>query len=282
MRNIVVSGCSFSAWKKGWVGEPYSSWPYHIPLDGETLHNVSLSGSGNYIVSLNAISLVDDLIKKGTAPKDIYVVIQWTGIFRPTVFNTEYKKRPVNFKSSYSDFPLKSKNTPGFIEPGAWKREEYWANYFTNYFTAGQATVDTLDCILKTQWYLKSKGVEYTMFTGWDIFTSNSLPMWIGQDIIASPSQFTGGKYNNIDHVVTPTECEWTKSFWEMVDFNKFWFFENKDFKLGGLTQWTQANLPQHEWYKNFPNDPHPSLKAHKKFALEIIHPRINEWRKND
>ena len=157
-RNVVASGCSFSAWTSG--NAFYDAWPYHINKEDISLHNVSISGSGNDIIALNTIVMVEDLLKQGFESKDIFVLVQWTGMFRPTIFDPNVKKRQVPFHQITAEHPLKKIKYPGFAEPAAYKQSEYWEPYFSKYFPPGHATMQTLKCILEVQWYLKSMIVD--------------------------------------------------------------------------------------------------------------------------
>ena len=290
MIHIVTSGCSFSAWD-GIYKCPYGNmaWPYRIPQVENhkfKLHNVSISGSGNFIVALNCINKVNNLINSGIDVKNIKVFIQWTGLFRPTVYNDKYHFRNVPFCDIAADSELKSlysKSPNGFIEPANYRREEFWATYYDNYYSTPAALIDTLDSILKVQWYLKSNNIDYSMFTGWDIFTTpDGKEGWLIDDKMLRPNQFTGGEYTNKDYNLLADLHPWASIFWKMIDFNKFWFFENENIKYGGMIQWIQQSLDMNYWYQDFPKDPHPSKYAHAAFAQKVIFPLLENFLKGD
>ena len=95
--HVVVSGCSFTisdgnphpVTKRGGKNR---SWAWHLADQFEEdqsfkFHNVGLSGAGNHLISMNCIDTVEHLLKRGIDPKDIYVMIQWSGLFRPTIYS---------------------------------------------------------------------------------------------------------------------------------------------------------------------------------------------------
>jgi hypothetical protein len=122
---------------------------------------------------------------------------------------------------------------------------KYYYKYYNNEVFS---TVKTLERILTLQWFLKVNFINYKMFCGWNLF--NSLPQI--------------PRY--------PVEI---RHLWKMVDWDNFWFHE----KLGGIKEWSYANLPFEERFitgnrvqkDGSALDEHPSNIAHKTFAQEVV-----------
>ena len=72
---IITSGCSFT--------QSDGTWPYHIgQRKYGRVHNVADTGAGNSYISRSVIWEVNDQLKLGKNPKDIEVLIMWSGITR--------------------------------------------------------------------------------------------------------------------------------------------------------------------------------------------------------
>ena len=275
---IITSGCSFTAHNGTARNNGNLSWAYclsDILGNSYQVDNVAISGQGNYTISLNAINQVDTLLNKGVDAKDIIVLTQWSGLFRPTLYSELFDEKKVPFDEIAADNNLKElqKAIPhNFINTAARRDTEFWAGYYEYYYTTPQAFIDNLDIILKTQWYLESKNIKFKMFTGWDIFTTvDGSNGNFGKDKILRPNQFSKGEYSNISNNLLTELYPWSRIFWDKIDWNNFWVFSNDKIKYGGMTQWVQNNLPIDDWYCQFPSDVHPSNKAHKKFANDVV-----------
>ena len=57
---------------------------------------------------------------------------------------------------------------------------------------------------------------------------------------------------------------------WDMVDWDKWWFYEDEQVEYGGLAEW--VCLKARDPWGNGEHDPgHPSPSSHKKFCEEVI-----------
>ena len=291
MKHLVTSGCSFThANAKQHKGN--KSWAYHLKdvIDEKNigdfkLSNLGLSGVGNFTISLNCINKVETLLNDGVNPKDIVVFLQWTGLFRPTIYSESNKERIVPFGDSLTDYELKEifkKHPYGFTDTAARTEDWFWMNYYENYYTTPAAFIDNLNNILKTQWYLKSKGIKYKMFNAWDIFTTadGSNGRFVS-DKMLRPNQFSNGEYSNIDNVLLSDMYPISNVFWKMLDFDNYWFFNNDIVGYGGMIQWIQNNVEFDDWYRGFPTDVHPSNVSGRKFSEHVVVPLLIEMIEN-
>ncbi len=292
MKQLVTSGCSFteSVWEKN--PSKAATWAEFLSsLSNRQLHNVAMCGAGNHIISSMLIKKVEELINSGVANKDISVVVQWSGIFRFDRIiekNVKYagrhcSERKVNIenratkKQRFSE-PLGTKND-WIMDAGA-RTEGLWPIVYS-FTSKEQAFLETLENILMTQWYLKSKNIEYKMFTGWDIFT-DGLPQYRGEQytcdfVVNSGNQFSyNGDYTNINHILLKDNCKWFGYLFDLVDWQNFWTYKDEKIKYGGFTQWSVANLPKEFWFRE-KGDQHPSSYAHEQFAKQVLLEIIND-----
>ena len=289
---VITSGCSFTANNGTKNHFPYygnRSWSYFfediVNKDNVIVENVALPSVGNFTIYMNCMNMVQTLLNRGVKPKDIKVFVQWSGLFRVTKYVPEGASRtlPIHDMSPKASADMLSDGSilTNFVTG---MNGEYWQD-FVKYYTTGQAIIDTLNEILKLQWFLKSLNIKYKFFTGWDIFTclkgDDSTPIEkftiskgsksIGR---VTPAQFENTKYENINNSRLVDVYNPALLFWNMIDFKNFWFFENEKVKYGGLTQWIQNNFEDYKlWYRSFPRDVHPSNDAAEKFAEKIILP---------
>jgi hypothetical protein len=293
-KHLVASGCSFTISDGEKIGTNNRSWAYglrdSLPEDSLNLHNVGISGGGNVTISMNCINCVENLLKDNIKAEEIVVFIQWSGLFRPTLYAEKNGSRKIDFEEPTSPYFSLNKinqdrgyfiDTAGQFTGG----NKFWHNYFQNYFSLPSAFNETLNSILKTQWYLKSKNIKYKMFTGWDIFTGRvniseescayddvSINMLVA-DLMLNTHQFHSDIYENKNHVFIKDIYPYFIDLWDMVDWENFWTFENEKVKCGGILQWVQNNKSFDDWYVNYGHDFHIPSHSNKSFAEEIIKP---------
>ena len=289
MRHFVVAGCSYT--RNGEI-----AWSYFLEKllikkfgsDKIQFHNVAISGIGNDLISFNCINIIQSLLDSGVNCKDITVIIQWSGLNRQArYYEGNFPKTTglieVDFQEIKDEFfgEYLYDNTHKFLNTaGKGKFElDHLKNYFKYYFTPPETFRHTLDCILKTQWYLKSVAVDYKMFNGWDIFTTSDRTSKNVLDRLLKGGDKTNQfadktKYVNIDNILYSAIFPHLILLWNMVDLNNFWTFRNKKVKLGGMTQWIQYKVPNTLWYVSN-RDKHPSATAAHKFAKDVIYPMV-------
>ena len=282
-KHLITSGCSFTHDSPTWAD-------YLASSANMTLHNVSMSGSGNHIISTFLIKKVEEIINSGVKKDDIFVVVQWSGIFRfdriveKTLLDDDksFDQRPVyiaNRATKEEHFLPPSDTTNNWVMCAGARNEGIWPAMY--YLTSKeQAFLETLENILRVQWYLKSNGIDYKMFTGWDIFTDGTpkkKSIFLSLDaVVNSGNQFTNNNYENIHHELLKNNCKWFGYLFDLIDWNNFWTYNDEKIKYGGLTQWVKANLPKNIWFCA-PGDQHPSADAHRHFAEKVLMEIIND-----
>ena len=179
---IITAGCSFT--------NSDGTWPYHINQEKSGwVHNVGDTGAGNGYISRSIVWEVNNQIKLGKDPKDIEVFIMWSGITRKEFLSTA-RENPMH--KLWVDGP--HKNWMGnFIRDEHWNRHPSedstwikssipymtWDNksvtkfldlYWKHFYSEEESLINTFESILKTQWYLDSKGIKYKFMCWQNIF----------------------------------------------------------------------------------------------------------------
>ncbi len=281
-KHLVIAGCSFTQHNRP------ETWHHSVKEqfgDSFILHNVGIGGAGNYTISTMCINKVSELLRKGIQPSDIKVVTQWSGVSRKSFIGDNRSNiLSVDFVHCESDNEIKSLSQKNGSSKFCWdigKRndEKYWTFFKDTYWSDECAFIETLENILRTQWYLKSNCIDFLMFLGWDLFTDaesgdhmhGSWRGWFKAN--DGRGQWDKSvKYENKNNRLLSEKYEWSAHLWRMIDFNHFTFFENSKIKLGGMMQWGQYNLPSNLWYCAH-NDPHPSAEVQKGFFNDHVRP---------
>ncbi len=280
MKHLVTSGCSFS---ETWPENPIEgqTWAdYLAPMLSRKLHNVAMTGAGNHIISSAVIKKVKELLDNNTRAEDIYVVVQWSGIYR---FDRIVPKKISLGAQRQVSVENRSTGKKRFIAPesdnewimcAAARNESIWP-YLFSFMSKEQAFMETVENILRVQWFLKSNSIKYKMFNAWDIFT-DGLPKYLGANytcdlVLNHGNQFSeNGDYTNINHTMLKENCKWVGYLFDYIDWQNFWTYNNEKIKYGGMTQWVLANVPKQHWYRK-KDDQHPPNYAAQQFAQKVL-----------
>jgi hypothetical protein len=308
---IVISGCSFT--------NSDGSWPYQIDQEKYgNVHNVADTGAGNSYISRSVIWEVNDQLKLGKDPKDIEVLIMWSGISRKEFLST---KRENPMHKLWVDGP--HKNWMGnFIHDEHWERHPdedstwikssipymTWDNksvtkfldlYWKHFYSEEESLINTFESILRVQWYLDKLGIKYTMMCWQNIFNQYSFKVpsgWVRQE----GDEIFGHEIWNLawrDNTHFKEDRYWPDNatgkisrdtsllkdlypnatyLWDMIDWDKWWFYEDEQVELGGLAEWVclKARDP---WGNGYEDPGHPSPLSHKKFCEQVIVPILEK-----
>jgi len=302
-KHLVVSGCSFT--------QSDGTWPYHLE-DEYWVHNVGSTGAGNSYIGRSVIYEVSKLLKEDYIDSDtLSVVIMWSGIDRKEFLSTK-KENPLhpiyidgphknwlgNFinenqydksawlKSSISRMPWDNKDVTKFFEM-----------YWTHFYSEEESLVNTLESIQRTQMYLESVGVKYVMMSWQNIF--NDYKFIVPEEFPQRGAEL----YQHeiwwmawLDNKQWSPDRYWPESvkekiskdtpllkdiyfnathLWDLIDWDKWWFYEDDQVEYGGLAEW--VCLKEKDPYGNGYEDPgHPSPSSHNKFANKIVRKLLN------
>lgn len=279
--NIVTSGCSFSNTEdcvdytrfkmdnNSYQLDNYESWALHLEdiVPDSKVYNRALPGVGNAYIVRSIIWQVNELLKQNIKPN---VFMQMTSFDRKDLLldsddlNSETDKNlhthyiPDIMPRHHSPHLAKKLNNNKVWLKHSYEEDSMMRYHYKYYHNDESALVESLEHILRLQWFLKSNNINYKIFPGWDII--NTL------------NHHTLQKESNEKLIFNTTEV---KFLWEMIDFDNFWFYKN----YGGITEWSIDNLPFEERYvtgerlteDGHPLDQHPSNIAHREFAKQVV-----------
>ena len=162
---LITGGCSFTDERIN------KSWPFFTANALSTnLKNTAIGSSGNGLISKRVIYEVDNFLKTNNVD-DLLVGIMWSGFTRHEL----YQDRIVDLgKYNWAKTDTKFvKNSPGSWIMVNWGWDNHYAKTFYSEFDIIHGLIQTLEHILRTQWFLKLHNVKYFMTT----FTSETIPV---------------------------------------------------------------------------------------------------------
>jgi hypothetical protein len=270
MKTILVMGCSFSAEENNtWISFLKNKYKLNIL-------NKSISGIGNHLIAHNTILECQQLIKEYS---DIFVIIQWSGLFR---YDQIVHKTKADHRILYNN-----DTEYVWMDSFAFRENSFWKKYY-EIKSYEQAFLETIENILRVQWFLKSNNILYKMLNGWDILTYGEIkPLrdfgineyGIADEININGSQYLNDNYESINNNLIIDKFKWVKPLWDLIDWDNYWTYNDDKIKYGGIIQWVKRNLPKEIWHPH-DGDFHPHQKAHELFAdyaIKNIFPEIYE-----
>ena len=290
---IVTSGCSFT--------NCGMSWPFHIK--NHEVYNVGTVGAGNSYISRAVIYECDRLLKSGIKSDEIYPIVMWSGIDRFEFLSTNENPLHNDYISGKKNRWWLS-NYVQNIDDSIWLKssipDQEWENVATNelmktywkyLYDRQQSFLLTLESILKVQNYFKLNGLEYTLCCWQNIFNDYNFTIPNGfnrqGETLSANEMWTMTWLDNThwkNNRYWPKEIDspiskgtpllkdlykQTTHLWDMIDFDKFWFYEDKQVEYGGLAEWVLLS-ERDNW--GMEHDPaHPSEYSHEKFTNKIV-----------
>ena len=252
---IITSGCSYS-------DVSMNAWPKFIDelFDDVVVKNYGSCARGNDYISRTIISSVQKLLDDGIEPSNILVLGCWSGLQRRDIL--------INKESTEQHFSLshhnKDENDLGFTKDlpiGEWENfnEEWW-----KLISEEQGIIMSLENILRTEWFLRDKKINYKFFSFVNIFVdSHYFEEW-------------NPKYNTESNTKIIEKYPNTKYLWDMIDWDKWWFWKN----YGGVGNWILENVKggyDKDELGGMLGHNHPTEKGHKDFAEKIVSIFIND-----
>lgn len=240
---LVTGGCSFSQ-----VPNSDVTWPAHLQekLNFHNYKHTGLGAAGNGVISRLVIYSVIDLLDQGYQPEDILVGIMWSGRNRMDVYSTDPE-------FPHNEIPVTDTEHKNYQNP-TWLKDEdrfqylihvWWDDpssklYFENFYDEIGAMMTTLEHVLRTQWFLQSKGIEYFMMEyDCDCITEGT------EEILNKPD---------------------VKPLLDQIDFSCWPCDVN-------MNRWVRdQQIPYAR-----PGDDHPSTEAHQRFVNEFVIPHLKD-----
>jgi hypothetical protein len=300
--HFISAGCSYS--------QPYNSnasWPMHVE---ELLTSVEYSAhtghgaSGNQTISRKVISTVVEALEQDIPADQILVGIMWSACDRQAHYSEDHKRNymrstvtggvqnydifldqietglydkelfnPIpHSKNMLNPFSIRNSKKPAHYILNSHWQDELTTKYFEDFVNPEKAIIETCEHILRTQWFLKDKGIRYFMTEyDHDVFT------YMG------PS-YEGVYSDNTECLFRPEEYSKERHFAyiENPEINYLYNEIDKNYWLPvkNLQDWvTNISVHQHTHMnaEGTPADPHPSTEQHRDFTQQIILPFLLE-----
>lgn len=242
---LVTGGCSFSEPISPWI----TTWPKHLEnnLTVTSAHHTGLGCAGNGLISRSVIYKVTQLLKENNG-KDILVGIMWSGPNRHEVFiDKEDITEPIIHGMTVPDGNGAVFNPYNFMDTqdnNVWlllhphnNDDSISRAYYKHLHNSEGSYINTLEHILRTQWFLQCNGIKYFMTT----YTGEVLPE----------------KLSTLDS---------TKHLYNQLDFQKF-------LPVQGEYEWCRDQSGLEFPIKN---DQHPSTDQHLLFVEKVILPFLD------
>lgn len=228
---LITAGCSFSQ-----VPNADVTWPVHLrdSLHAQNVFYLGQGAAGNGVISRKVIYTVQKALDI-YEPDEILVGIMWSGHDRLETYsekpNFEYNK--LNSHAEGYCNPVRITDEHNYYLINSHWNDELTQTFFKYFYDKIGSYVQTLEHILRTQWFLKQHNVPYFMTE----YSFDCLPR--SNDIIYHPD---------------------VQYLYDMLDKEKWLPIDN---------MWQYAvdsGLPFAR-----PPDPHPSTEHHEKLVREVV-----------
>lgn len=242
MKHLITSGCSFSETHSSYI----NTWPRHLNrmLPEYTLTNRAMSSQGNGLISRGIIYEVNEKLKTNNA-EDLLVGVVWSGPSR----HDYYVDSPKQFKGKNLDGWI---DNPTDVVPGVkqwailnhhWKHDSS-KMWYRNFYSHIGSYINTLEHILRTQWFLEKHNIKYFMST----YTAQVLPGELNDDLS-------------------------TAHLYGQIDFTKF-------LPISGILEWSmESDWKAGDTLPSFQDahvdGQHPTTEHHKLLTEKVILPFV-------
>lgn len=227
---LITSGCSFSEC----ISTHIDTWPRHLAKKLNCEHiSLGLSSQGNGLISRKLIYQVHTQLKTHPA-SNLLVGIMWSQPHRWEYYQDIRQEFDSNIDGwQYNPTSVVDNSHGGWVITNYHWQHKLSDAYYKLYYNHVYAQLQTLEHVLRVQWYLKQQGVRYFMST----ITSNVF----------------------VDESMEHIECQHLK---EMIDWTKF-------LPCDGEYEWCRDKTI----YSFIKNDNHPTTKMHEEFVNRMIVP---------
>ena len=320
---LITGGCSYSQVPNRDISWPIHL--QELPSIRYVAHT-GHGSAGNQIISRKVISKVLEAIDAGHKTKDMLVGVMWSGCDRQShyspkrnhnwdritvlgpakedydaVLNTEVlpiidlqdgtvetveEKMRSQWQTSCNPLSIRNHKNPSHYIFNAHWNDDMTSHYFERFVNPDKAVIETCEHILRTQWFLKEKGIKY-FFTEYDndVFTYHG-PHGYGHISDDHPGHnFRPGDDPFGKLYSKHSECiqypgEFTREVHEKCindpEINYLYNAIDKDYFLPikHLGHWAK-DISEFDFARE--GDPHPSTEQHKDFTQQIILPFLLE-----
>jgi hypothetical protein len=251
-------------------------WPHFIKEEYPNYEVINYGNptNDNTVIANSILYGVDKLLKNGVSPSDIKVIVQWSGWSRNSAFISKNKQNEMNYQlhhdpkiakeddyahiNDFINVPKKYAGEHGyFILAGGYHASHvnvgsinYFDEYVKHVFSADERMIEYIRNILLIQNYLKFYGIEYKCFTMHNNFSKEYVnderfPIWSPES--SDKTEAYHVIYDKFIPITWESDLKnqfennpYVKYLYDMVDFDKFWFYEEEGVtKYGGQVEWS-------------------------------------------
>lgn len=240
---MITAGCSYSQ-----VPNRDTAWPAPLNehLNPETVLYLGQGAAGNGIISRKVIYNTTEMLKK-YKPEEILVGIMWSGCDRGETYSlnpintTIIEYGVANYRNPMS--VIGNNNKHYYLTNGCWDDDR--SQNAKKYMIPEDRVLNTLEHILRTQWFLKLHNISYFMTEyDYDCFTT-----YCAKDLNLTQK----GKD--------------LKFLWDQIDW-EYWL------PINNCLEWVTLK----SGFKHArPGDDHPSTEQHRALVERIILPFLLE-----
>lgn len=238
---LITAGCSFST-----IYREETTWPVHLSEILKPVKEIHL-GQGalsNGIISRRIIYNVTKELQTNL-PEDILVCIMWSSADRNEMYsNTPIPHQSLNSGPAHHN-PVSVAGEKDFYLFNSHFNDEYSELFFKNYYNDYQATIQTLEHILRIEWFLKLHKIKYFM----TLFSWQSLPL--------------KNEVQELEIINHPD----IKYLYELIDQNNFLPINNMSDYLIQTGRYPNYGFPG--------TNIHPDTEQHKFFTDNVIFPHL-------
>lgn len=230
---LITSGCSFSEC----ISPHIKTWPKHLAEKLNCSHiPIGLGSQGNGLISRKLLHELHKSLKTHKSD-DLLVGIMWSHPNRWEYYQDVRQEFESNIDGwQYNPTDVVDQSQGGWVITNHHWKHKLSNTYYKLYYNHVYAQVQTLEHILRIQWYLQQHNIRYFMST----ITANVFDYESMQD----------------------AECQHLK---EMIDWSRF-------LPCDGEYEWCRDNTI----YSFKPGDNHPTGKMHEEFVNRMIIPWLN------
>lgn len=229
---LITGGCSFSECISS--DEVLITWPKHLAEKLNYTHIPTGMGSqGNGLISRKLLYNVHRQLKTHK-PEELIVGVMWSQPNRWEYYQDVKQPFESNIDGwQYNPVSVVKNSQGGWVITNHHWKHKLSTTYYKSYYNSVYAQLQTLEHILRVQWYLNQQGVRH--------FMSNITSTVFDHDAMQD------------------AECQHLK---EMIDWSRFLPCE-------GEYEWCRDNTT----HAFKPNDKHPTSEMHKDFVDRLIMP---------
>ena len=239
---LITSGCSFSLTDQN-IKDHFKTWPNYLSEElGIPLTSKAMGSQGNGLISRGIIYEVSQKFKS----EEIKVGIMWSGADRHEVWTKEplfenvdgWVENPTGF--------IPEENLPFGDNGKHWQiLNPHWMThksdiYYAHLHEEMSGWINTLEHILRTQWFLDKYGIPYFMTFMKDPIFPNEINLMPGNEEL--------------------------KHLRDLINWDKF-------LPVKGMYDWCMETDSVEKPTGFGPRRDHPTTEQHKQFTREVILP---------